>query len=173
MMRYTAMPNWAFVLPVVIGVAFMFGAVVFMLAGPPSARFIGPIWLLMDAAFVIVCLRALRRNKDEAEIRQFGRPATATLLEAKPTGEYVERVPQWSFRLQIDGNGAPYQTKLDVLTFNPVDNGATFEVRVDPARKEHVVLAGTDGVVVTKPPVPPAPGDVTVNPDGSTTFSST
>jgi hypothetical protein len=44
-------------------------------------------------------------------------------------------------------------------------------------RKEHVVLAGDDGVVTLKP-TPPAPASTdgltpTVNPDGSVTYTST
>jgi hypothetical protein len=177
-MRYTAMPAWAYRLPIAIGAAFIAGSIVFTFAGPqPAARTFGPISFLMDVVFIVVCVRALRGRKDEDRIRQTGLVATATLLGAKTTGQYLNGIPQWTFRLRIDGNGAPYETTLQVLTYTPVDNGATFDVRVDPMRKEHVVLAGDDGVVTLKP-TPPAPASTdgltsTVNPDGSVTYTST
>jgi hypothetical protein len=177
-MRYTAMPAWAYRLPIGIGAAFVVASIAFTFAGPqPGAKTIGPIWFLMDVVFVVVCVRALRGRKDEDLIRKTGLVATATLLGAKTSGQYLNGIPQWTFRLRIDGNGAPYETTLQVLTYTPADNGATFDVRVDPVRKEHVVLAGDDGVVAAKPPpaAPPAPDGMTstINPDGSRTYTST
>ena len=161
----------------------MVAAICFIAFGPqPMAKPIGAIWLLMDAGFVFVCVRALRSRKDEEQIRRAGVRATATLLGADTTGSYVRGMPQWKLRMRIDGNGPAYDTTLRVLTFNPPENGAALEVRVDPRNKQHVVLAGADGeIAVTAPDAAPAaqahadPSGMTAtqNPDGSVTYRST
>ncbi|MEA2688909.1 MAG: hypothetical protein QOD51_1516 [Candidatus Eremiobacteraeota bacterium] len=178
------MPAWAYIVPIWLGLGFIVGALCFIAFGPqPMARPIGAIWLVMDAGFVFVCVRALRGRKDEEEIREHGVRATATLLGAKTTGSFVNTMPQWKFRLRIDGNGPSYETTLLVLTFNPPENGAGVDVRVDPQRKEHVVLAGADGdIPVIQPHAPdaaPAQAQAnqsgmtaTANPDGSVTYTS-
>jgi hypothetical protein len=184
-MRYSTMPAWIYVVPIGFGVAFVIGAVVFIFAGPqPGAKQIGAIWLVMDAIFVVVCVRALRGRKDEERIRRDGVPATATLLGAKTTGSFINGVPQWNFRLRVDGNGPAYETALKVLTFNPPENGAAFAVRADARRKDIVVLAGDDGELRTTPPADAAAAVAaapaadaggmrsTLNADGSRTFWS-
>jgi hypothetical protein len=179
-MRYSDTPAWVYIMPVGLGISFALGAVGLIVFGPPDVgRPIGVIWLLMDVGFVILSLRALRSRKDEEKIRQDGVHATATLLGAKTTGSHLNGVPQWTFRVRVDGNGPPYETTLKVLTYSPAENGASLEVRVDPQRKDHVVLAGVDGAVPVTSPAPEAAAQAgqsrvkaTVNPDGSVTYTS-
>ena len=144
-MRYSTMPQWVYVLPVVIGIGMMFGAVVFMLAGPGTFRMpVGLFWLATDAVFVIVCVRALGTRKDDLRVLRDGVRARATVLGAKTTGAYVNHVPQWVLRLRVEGSGDPYEATLRVLTFAPPVNGDSIDVCVDPQRKTHVVIAGAD-----------------------------
>jgi hypothetical protein len=194
-MRYVTTPAWVYVMLIVMGLGFMGGAGAFVLFVPqPTGSLVGAIWLLMGGGMVFFSVRALRGRRDDARIRHEGTPATATLIGAGPTGLTVNNVPQWALRLRVDGAGAPYEAKLKLLTFNPPENGATFPVRVDPLRRQHVVLADDD----TSTPAVPQPGQrvssadasqiaaaiqqagaaqpgttSVVNPDGSRTITST
>ena len=94
---------------------------------------------------VFFSARALRGRADDERIRRVGTAATATVISAKTTGMLINNVPQWKLRLRIDGLGASYEADIKVLTYTPPDNGASFGVRVDPLKREHVVLSDDDG----------------------------
>jgi hypothetical protein len=141
-MRYAMTPAWVYVMLIVMGIGFIGGAVAFILFVPqPTGAIVGVIWLLMGGGFVFFSIRALRGRKDDERIRREGTPATATLLAANTTGMLINNVPQWKLRLRIDGAGASYEATMKLCTFSPPGNGATFSVRIDPVRREHVVLA--------------------------------
>jgi hypothetical protein len=145
-MRYATTPGWVYVMLIVMGVGFMGGSAAFMRFVPqPTGATVGAIWLVMGAGFVFFSVRALRGRRDDERIRRQGTPATATVLAARMTGMLVNNVPQWALQLRIDGAGASYETKLNVLTFTPPDDGATMSVRVDPMKRNHVVLSDDDG----------------------------
>jgi hypothetical protein len=144
-MRYATTPAWVYVMLIVMGLGFMAGSAGFALwVPPPAGPLVCVIWIVMGAGFVFFSLRALRGRRDDARILREGTRATATLLSAKTTGWVVNNVPQWALRLRIDGAGAPYETTLKLQTYNPPSNGATMAVRVDPLRREHVVLSDDD-----------------------------
>ncbi len=105
----------------------------------------------MGVGMVFFSVRALRGRRDDERIRREGSKATATLLSAKTNGWVINGVPQWVLRLRVDGLGAPYETTFKLLTYSPPANGATFGVRVDPLRRDHVVLSDdvADGAVTT------------------------
>jgi len=146
-MRYLSTPAWVYVMLIVMGIGFSAGAVAFVLFVPqPTGAIVGVIWLLMGGSFVFFSVRALRGRRDDDRIRRQGTAATATLLSANTTGWIVNGVPQWALRLRIDGAGSPYETTLKLMTYNPPSNGATMGVRIDPLRRDHVVLAGDDDV---------------------------
>jgi hypothetical protein len=165
-MRYSTMPQWVYVLPIAIGAGMMLAAVVYTVVSPGP---IGIIWLAMDTVFVVVCVRALGTRKDDERVLRDGVRGRATVLGAKTTGAYVNRVPQWVLRVRVDGSGDPYETKLRVLTFAPPVNGDSIDVCIDPQRKTHVVIAGgsaaADGPldvetqVAVVHPAAPAPAD--------------
>jgi putative oligomerization/nucleic acid binding protein len=148
-MRSATVPSWTFVMLIVMGLGFTAGAVAFFLFAPaPAGAIVGGIWLLMGTAMEFFSVRALRGRRNEERIRREGTRATATLLEAKTTGWTINGVPQWALRLRIEGAGAAYEAKLKLLTYTPPPSGAVFTVRIDPLRRDHVVLADD----------PPAPG---------------
>ena len=200
-MRYTTTPRWVYVMLIVMGIGFALGAIPFWLFVPVSGHFVAVIWLLMGFGFVYFSLRALAGRSDDDRIRREGLRATATVLSANTTGWMINNVPQWKLTLRIDGAGASYETPLKLTTFNPPPNGASFSVRVDPQKKQHVVMAddgddapapgvtvldarGTDvgatvldalrraGMLDGNAAVNGHPS-VTVNPDGSRTIAST
>ncbi len=193
-MRYSTMPQWVYVLPVVLGIGMMLAAVVFMLTGT-DRLVIGLFWLATDAAFVVVCLRALGTRRDDLRVLRDGVRARGIILGAKTTGAFVNRVPQWVLRLRIEGSGDPYETTLRVLTFAPPVNGDAIDVCVDPQRTSHVVIAGTDAAAAGAAATAPdsvaavagalnietqvavlhhaaAPATAGINADGSRTFTS-
>lgn len=144
-MRYAVTPAWVFVMLIVMGIGFIGGAGAFILFVPqPTGTIVGVTWVLMGGGFVFFSVRTLRGRKDDERIRREGTPATATLLAATMTGIVINNVPLWKLRLRIDGAGASYETTMKLCTFSPPGNGATLSVRVDPARREHVVLADDD-----------------------------
>jgi len=144
-MRYATTPGWVYVMLIVMGVGFVGGSVGFMRFVPqPTGGIVGAIWLVMGAGFVFFSALALRGRRDDARIRREGTRATATVLAARMTGMLVNNVPQWALRLRIDGAGPSYETKLKLLTYTPPDNGASMSVRIDPQRREHVVLSDDD-----------------------------
>jgi hypothetical protein len=144
-MRYQTIPRWTNVMLVVMGVGFIAGAFAFMLFVPqPTGAIVGGIWLVMGAGMAFFAMRALRGAVDEDRIRRTGTAATATVISATTTGLTINNVPQWRLRVRIDGAGASYEATLKLLTYTPPDNGASFGVRVDPARHEHVVLGDDD-----------------------------
>lgn len=143
-MRYAMIPRWTYYMLVVMGVGFIAGAVPFFLFVPVSGKAVGVVWALMGAGMAYFSLRALARRRDDERIARTGTAATATVLSATMTGMFINNVPQWALRLRIDGYGASYETKLKLQTYDPPQNGATFSVRIDPAHREHVVLAGDD-----------------------------
>jgi hypothetical protein len=144
-MRYATTPRWVYIMLIVMGAGFMAGAFGFLLWVPqPTGAIVGGIWLVMGAGFVFFSLRTLVRRREDEQIARTGSAASATVLSAQMTGLIVNEVPQWALHLRIDGYGASYETKLKLLTYNPPNNGATFAVRVDPARREHVVMAPDD-----------------------------
>src|SRR3981081_1739469 len=116
-MRYSDTPAWVYVMPVGIGISSAIGAAALIVLGPqPIATQIGALWLGMDVGFVILSVRALRRRKDEEKIRQDGVRASATLVGATTTGSHLNGIPQWTFRVRVEGNGPSYETTLKVLT---------------------------------------------------------
>lgn len=140
-MRYATIPAWTYVMLIVMGVGFICGAVPFWLFVPVSGHAVAVIWVLMGLGFVVFSMRALAGRRDDDRIRRQGIRATATLLSANYTGMTVNNVPQFALHLRIDGNGPSYETKIKLLTFNPPSDGSTMSVRVDPQRRQHVVLA--------------------------------
>jgi hypothetical protein len=144
-MRYSTMPTWVYILPIVLGGGMMLAALVYLLVNPGP---IGIIWLAMDTVFVVVCVRALGTRKDDERVLRDGVRGRATVLGAKTTGAYVNRVPQWVLRVRIEGSGDAYETTLRVLTFAPPPSGDALDVCIDPQRKTHVVIAGAAGAAV-------------------------
>jgi hypothetical protein len=140
-MRYQTIPRWTYVMLLVMGLAFVVGAFGFILFVPaPTGAIVGGIWLVVFGGMVFFSARALRGRADDDRIRRQGTAATATVLSATTTGLTINNVPQWKLRMRIDGFGASYEASLKLLTFTPPDNGATFGVRVDPLKRDHVVL---------------------------------
>ena len=149
-MRYATTPGWVYVMLIVMGIGFMAGAGGFVLFVPqPTGTIVGVIWLVMGAGFVFFSVMALRGRRDDERIRREGTPATATVLSAGLTGLTVNNVPQWKLRLRIDGAGASYETALKLLTYTPPDNGASMGVRIDPVKRDHVVLSDDAPAVPT------------------------
>ena len=145
-MRTQIIPRWTFVMLLVMGLAFVVGAFGFILFVPaPTGATVGGIWLVVFGGMVFFSARALRGRADDERIRRQGSAATATVLSATTTGLTINNVPQWKLHLRIDGAGASYETSLKLLTYTPPDNGASFGVRVDPLKREHVVLSDDDG----------------------------
>jgi len=141
-MRYSTTPAWVHVMLIVMGLGFAVAAIGLLLfVREPVGAINGGIWLVVGAGMAFFAFRALKGQRNEDRIRREGTAATATLLDAKTTGWFINRVPQWALRLRIDGAGASYETTLKMLTYNPPMTGATFSVRIDPARREHIVLA--------------------------------
>jgi hypothetical protein len=189
-MRYATIPRWVYYMLVVMGIGFTAGAVGFLLFVPaPAGAIVGAVWVVMGVGMAFFSLRALAQRRENEQIARTGSAATATVLDATMTGMVVNNVPQWALRLRIDGYGASYETKLKLLTFSPPSDGSTFSVRVDPARREHVVIASDDA----KPSAANLPSSVqasvlealrkaglgdgqattVVNPDGSRTITMT
>jgi hypothetical protein len=139
--RYSTMPQWVYVLPIVLGGGMVLAAAIYTAVRPGP---VGVIWLVMDTVFVIVCVRALGTRKDDERVLRDGVRARATVLGAKTTGASVNRVPQWVLRVRVEGSGDPYETNLRVLTFAPPVNGDAIDVCVDPQRKTHIVIAAAD-----------------------------
>jgi hypothetical protein len=145
-MRYQTIPRWTYVMLIVMGLGFMAGAVAFVLFAPaPTGMIVGGIWLVMGAGMAVFSFRARRGGAEDDRIRRSGTAATATVLSVDTTNWAVNNVPQWKLRLRIDGAGAPYETTLKLLTYSPPDDGSSFGVRVDPLKRDHVVLSGDDG----------------------------
>jgi hypothetical protein len=138
-------PRWTYVMLLVMGLAFVIGAFGFILFVPaPTGVIVGGIWLVVFGGMAFFSLRALRGRADDDRIRRQGTAATATLLSAAPTGLTINNVPQWKLRMRIEGAGAPYEATLKLLTYTPPNNGASFGVRVDPVKREHIVLSDDD-----------------------------
>ncbi|MBV8369009.1 MAG: SHOCT domain-containing protein [Candidatus Eremiobacteraeota bacterium] len=150
-MRYVTMPRWIYYMLIVMGIGFAAGAVPFWLFVPVSGHFVAVVWVAMGAGFVFFSVRALVSRREDEQIARTGAAANATVLDARMTGMFINNVPQWNLRLRIDGYGAPYETKVKLLTFNPPSNGDTLSVRIDPARKDHVVF-GSDDAPAASPP---------------------
>ncbi len=145
-MRYQTIPRWTYVMLLVMGICFVVGAFGFMLFVPaPAGAIVGGIWLVVFGGMAFFALRALRGRADDDRIRLAGTAASATVLSATMTGLTINNMPQWKLHLRIDGAGASYETSLKLLTFTPPDNGASLGVRVDPVKRDHVVLSGDDG----------------------------
>ncbi|HTD38605.1 MAG TPA: SHOCT domain-containing protein [Candidatus Limnocylindrales bacterium] len=140
-MRILTTPRWVYVMLIVMGIGFAAGAVPFWLFVPVSGHFVAVVWLLMGFGFVFFSMRALASRRDDERLRRDGLRATATLVSANATGWMINNVPQWALKLRIDGAGPSYETTMKLTTFNPPANGASFAVRVDPQKKQHVVLA--------------------------------
>lgn len=140
-MRYTTTPRWVYFMLIVMGIGFAAGAVPFWLFVPVSGHFVAIMWLLMGFGFVFFSMRALASRRDDERIRRDGLRATATVLSATTTGLMINNVPQWALKLRIDGAGPSYETTIKLTTFGPPNDGSTFSVRVDPQKKQHVVLA--------------------------------
>src|SRR5947209_174534 len=154
-MRYQSIPRWTYVMLIVMGLAFVVGAFGFILFVPaPTGQLVGGIWLVVFGGMVFFSARALRGRADDDRIRRVGTAATATVISAKTTGMLINGVPQWKLRLRIDGLGASYEADIKVLTYTPPDNGASLGVRIDPLKRQHVVLS--DDVPSAAPVAPPA-----------------
>jgi hypothetical protein len=149
--RYVTMPRWIYYMLIVMGVGFAAGAVPFWLFVPVSGHFVALVWVVMGAGFVFFSVRALVSRREDEQIARTGTAANATVLDAGMTGMFINNVPQWKLRLRIEGYGAPYETTVKLLTFNPPSNGDTFSVRIDPARKDHVVFASDDAAPASAP----------------------
>lgn len=146
-MRYGTIPAWTYMMLIVMGIGFTGGAIAFLLfVPPPAGQIVGAIWIVMGLSFVFFSMRALAKRRDDDRIRTQGIRATATLLSGNYTGITINNMPQFALHLRIDGNGPSYQTTLKLLTFNPPADGTTMSVRVDPQRREHVVLAADSAV---------------------------
>jgi hypothetical protein len=144
-MRTQSIPRWTYIMLVAMGLAFMAGGVGFILfVPPPAGPIVGGIWLVIFGGMVFFAARALRGRADDDRIRRVGTPATGTVISAKTTGMLINNVPQWKLRLRIDGVGASYEADIKLLTYTPPDNGASFAVRIDPLKREHVVLSDDD-----------------------------
>jgi hypothetical protein len=150
-MRYQTIPRWTYVMLFVMGLAFVIGAFGFILFVPaPTGAIVGGIWLVVFGGMMFFSARALRGRADDDRIRRQGTAATATVLAATTTGLTINNVPQWKLRLRVDGAGASYETSLKLLTYTPPDDGASLGVRVDPLKRDHVVL-GDDGMPAARP----------------------
>jgi hypothetical protein len=191
-MRYQTIPRWTYVMLLVMGLCFVAGSFGFILfVPPPTGAIVGGIWLVVFGGMAFFSLRALRGRADDDRIRRQGTAATATVLSATTTGLTINNVPQWKLHLRIDGAGASYETSLKLLTYTPPDNGASFGVRADPLKREHVVFAddaagGASGAAAASaaPRVQAAVlealrqaglaqgENAVVNPDGSRTITS-
>ena len=144
-MRYQRIPRWTMIMLVVMGLGFAAASIAFFLFVPqPTGAIVGTIWLLMGGGMAFFALRSLKGSSDDDRIAREGSAATATVLAATTTGWTINNVPQWKLRLRIDGLGAPYETTLKLLTYTPPQNGASYGVRVDPLKRDHVVLSGDD-----------------------------
>ena len=144
-MRYQSIPRWTYIMLVVMGIGFIGGAFAFiLLASAPVGAIVGGIWLVMGAGMAYFAMRALRGRADDERIQHEGTAATATVISATTTGLMINNVPQWKLRVRVDGAGASYEAALKLLTYTPPDNGASFGVRVDPLKREHVVLSDDD-----------------------------
>ena len=144
-MRYQTIPRWTMVMLVVMGLGFVAGAFAFVLFVPePTGAIVGGIWLVMGGGMAFFAMRVLRGRADDERVRREGTAATATVLSATTTGWTINSVPQWKLRLRVDGAGASYETTVKLLTYTPPENGASFGVRVDPLKRDHVVLGGDD-----------------------------
>jgi hypothetical protein len=164
-MRYARTPGWVYVMLTVMGIGFAAGAVAFYLFVPqPTGTIVGAIWLVMGGGMAFFSVRALRGRRDDARIARDGIAATATLLAANGTSWVINGVPQWNLRLRIEGAGSPYETTLKLLTYSPPADGATFGVRVDPARRDHVVMSGDGAAGVSSSP---AGSSYTIQPGGA------
>jgi hypothetical protein len=142
-MRYATTPAWVNIMLIVMGLAFAVAGLILLVSGPqPVGAIVGGIWLALGAGVVLFALRALQGRKNDDRIRREGNAATATVLDAQTTGLIVNNVPQWKLQLRIDGAGASYETTLKIMTYSPPMTGAALGVRIDPQRREHVVLAG-------------------------------
>jgi hypothetical protein len=182
-MRYQTIPRWTYVLVVAGGVAIVAGALVFVLVVPPPAGvLVGVFWLVIGGAMAFLAMRGLRTSRDDDRLRRDGAAATATVLSTAPTHVTIDNVPQWAFRVRIDGLNAPYETTLKLLTHTPAATGTTFEVRVDLLEHQHVVVAAGGGgddddeaptaAAVDEGQAGLAAGEVAiVNADGSRTIS--
>ena len=149
-MRSVTIPGWVYVMLIVMGFGFMAGSGAFMLWVPqPAGAIVGVIWLVMGAGFVFFSVRALLGRRNDDRIRREGTRATATVLSAGLTGLTVNNVPQWKLRLRIDGAGASYETTLKLLTYTPPDDGASMGVRIDPVKRDHVVLSDDAPAAIT------------------------
>ena len=148
-MRYVTLPRWIYYMLIVMGVGFAAGAVPFWLFVPVSGHFVALIWIAMGAGFVFFSVRALVSRREDEQIARTGAAATATVLDAAMTGVFINNVPQWKLRLRIDGYGAPYETNVKLLTFNPPSNGDTLSVRIEPASNDHLVFASDDATPVS------------------------
>jgi hypothetical protein len=156
-MRYQSIPRWTYVMLLVMGLAFVAGAFGFILFVPaPTGAIVGGIWLVVFGGMTLFSVRALRGRADDERIRRAGTAATATVLSATTTSLTINNVPQWRLRLRIDGLGESYETDMRLLTYTPPDNGASFGVRVDPLKHDHVVLSGDAAGGVRSPVTPSA-----------------
>jgi hypothetical protein len=152
-MRTQIIPRWTYVMLIVMGLAFVAGALGFIVFVPgPTGQIVGGIWLVVFGGMVFFSARALRGRANDDRIRRQGTAATATVLSATTTGMTINNVPQWKLHLRIDGAGASYETSLKLLTYSAPDDGASFGVRVDPLRREHVVLSDDDGANASAAP---------------------
>ena len=112
---------------------------------PPAGVIVGVIWLAIGIAMTFFSVRGLRKAGDDDRLRRDGITATATVLSTAKTHVTIDNVPRWAIRVRIDGLAAPYQTTLELLTHTPPAGGVRFEVRVDPLRHDHVVVAAAGG----------------------------
>ena len=131
---------------VVMGVGFMGGSRrLRAVRAAADRRIVGGIWLVMGVELgVLLAARAARPARRRAAFGGEGTAATATLLGRHADGLHVNSVPQWALQMRIDGAGASYETPLKVLTYTPPGQRRDLGVRVDPVKRDHVVLSGDD-----------------------------
>ncbi len=160
-MRNATSPRWIYVMLIVMGLGFMAGSFAFYRFVPfPAGLSVAIIWLIMGAGMAFFALLALRGRGEDNRVRREGLKATATLLSASMSGVVINGVPRWVLKLRIEGLGAPYETTFKLQTFSPPATGARFPVRVDPSRRDHIVLADDDAAAVTSSETGPATLDL-------------
>jgi hypothetical protein len=140
-----------YIVLLVIGASFVLGDVVLLIGAPQSVGVVGWVWLAMSSAFILLAVQRLASARGDDRVRRCGIRARGTVLSVKPTRATVNRVPQWAIELRVESGGDPYDATLKAATGVPPAAGSSFTVRVDPQRRDHVVLAPDDDDDVPPP----------------------
>jgi hypothetical protein len=154
-MQYATTPAWMYVVLLVLGAAFILGDVIVLIGAPQAVGPVAWIWLAMSSGFILVAVQGLASARNDDRVRRTGIRARGTVLSATATRASVNRIPQWALALRVESGGDPYDATLKVATGVPPPSGTALAVRVDPLRRDHVVLAPDDDPL----PAPPATAD--------------